>query len=176
MPKIINDLQNTILTKAKELFLKNGYQTLTIRNVAKECQVAVGTVYNYYQSKDMLVASVMLEDWLHALKGMEDGIREAQVPLDGLESVYHEIARFTTLYQTIWGEYSKTSGMPEIGQGRHVQLISQLSRLIEPLLSRFDCLFDEALPEVLAELLLSTAVNHPDGYERIKPVIGKLLQ
>ena len=57
MPKIIDGLQMQILKEAKPQAFKNGYSKMTIRSVAKACDIAVGTIYNYYPSKEFLMAS-----------------------------------------------------------------------------------------------------------------------
>ena len=64
MPKIIDGLQMQILKEAKPQAFKNGYSKMTIRSVAKACDIAVGTIYNYYPSKEFLMASFILLDWI----------------------------------------------------------------------------------------------------------------
>ena len=63
MPKIIINAREEILKEAKRQLLENGYSATTIRSVAKATGIATGTVYNYFPSKDMLLASFMMEDW-----------------------------------------------------------------------------------------------------------------
>ncbi len=67
MPKIIENIRERLLVEARRQVMQNGYGSMTIRSVAKECGVGVGTVYNYFSSKDMLVAGFMLEDWQQCL-------------------------------------------------------------------------------------------------------------
>ena len=48
-----------ILDAALEVFCRKGYGEATIPDIAREAGVAVGTIYNYYESKrDLLVAIV----------------------------------------------------------------------------------------------------------------------
>ena len=63
MAKIIENLHSTILTVGKRILLEDGYEQMTLRRVAGECGIAAGTIYNYFPSKDILVATIMLEDW-----------------------------------------------------------------------------------------------------------------
>ena len=91
MPKVIEELREKILAKTKEVLLQDGYNALTIRGVSAACGIAAGTVYNYFSSKDMMVAAVMLEDWLLALAKM----KEAAKNLDFLQAAQYrdEIVR-----------------------------------------------------------------------------------
>ncbi|MBQ3897679.1 MAG: helix-turn-helix transcriptional regulator, partial [Clostridia bacterium] len=65
MPKIIANLEDTIIEQANIQLFEKGYSDMTMRSVAEACGIAVGTVYNYYKSKDMMVAKIMLRDWNH---------------------------------------------------------------------------------------------------------------
>ena len=60
MPKIIPGLRERLIKEAEQQLVTGGYTALTIRSVAKACHVAVGTVYNYFPSKEEFVASALL--------------------------------------------------------------------------------------------------------------------
>ena len=59
MPKIIENLENRLISEAKKQIAEAGYNAVTIRSVAKACGVGVGTVYNYFESKEALLAAFM---------------------------------------------------------------------------------------------------------------------
>ena len=63
MPKIIENLEQRLKEAAKQQIREVGYGTMTIRSVATACGIGVGTVYNYYPSKDALLAAWLLEEW-----------------------------------------------------------------------------------------------------------------
>lgn len=71
MPKVIAQLRGDILSNARQILFSEGYDTFTMRSVTAACHVAVGTVYNYFPSKVMVVAEVILEDWKAALLRMD---------------------------------------------------------------------------------------------------------
>jgi AcrR family transcriptional regulator len=51
-----------ILESAARLFREHGYEDVKMEAIAAEAEVAIGTIYNYYQNKgDLLVAIVSLE-------------------------------------------------------------------------------------------------------------------
>lgn len=60
MPKIIENLKDRLLQEAQRQMDQCGYGALTIRGIAKGCGVGVGTVYNYFPSKDALLATYLL--------------------------------------------------------------------------------------------------------------------
>ena len=71
MPKIIEDLEGKLLAEARRQIEESGYGAMTVRSVAKACGVGVGTVYNYFPSKDALVATYMLADWKTCVAAIE---------------------------------------------------------------------------------------------------------
>ena len=63
MPRIIENLKDRLIAETQKQIEENGYGALTIRSVAKACGVGIGTVYNYFQSKEELIAKHLLDDW-----------------------------------------------------------------------------------------------------------------
>lgn len=62
---------NTVITSkaaimqvCREIVAKNGLKSLNMRLVAKECHIALGTLYNYYADKDALVLATVESIWL----------------------------------------------------------------------------------------------------------------
>jgi AcrR family transcriptional regulator len=48
-----------ILNAALTVFSRKGYGEATIPDIAREAEVAVGTIYNYYPSKREILMSVL---------------------------------------------------------------------------------------------------------------------
>ena len=71
MPKILSDIQNTILSSAEDLFKSRGYQEMDMREIAAHAHIAVGTIYHYYKNKDALFMHVMAHSWQQTLEQME---------------------------------------------------------------------------------------------------------
>lgn len=55
--------RNEIIAVAYTHAQKEGLSSLSIRSVAKECNVAVGTIYNYFPDKASLVTEVISVFW-----------------------------------------------------------------------------------------------------------------
>ena len=52
-----------ILAASKKLMMEQGWAAVNIRSVAAACGVAVGSIYNYYQSKADLVGAAVESVW-----------------------------------------------------------------------------------------------------------------
>lgn len=174
MPKIIAELRNDLLEKAREVLFGQGYEALTMRGVAGACGVAVGTVYNYFPSKDMLVASVTLEDWQKAL-GRMAALPPADTAAGALEGVFRELMGFYDQYRGIWREYTAAGYTAPITGPYHQQLVGQLSSMVEAALAPFGPLRAPALPGFLAESLLSAAGGGWERFEELRPILLRLV-
>ena len=53
------DRERRILTAARKLFDRNGYAKTSMEDVAARAGLAVGTLYNYFRSKDDLLLAIM---------------------------------------------------------------------------------------------------------------------
>ena len=175
MPKLIDDLRNTILQAARRQLLEIGYDKLTMRSVAAECGVAVGTLYNYFSAKDVLIASTMLDDWLRSLQKMQNCMANADDPLDGLRSVYSAISEFTAVYSPSWSHAKAQAAAQPFLHNGHRQLLDQLAGAMRPMLARLAPDTPDSFLPYLAELILQQAVNGEGGFEALAPVLAKLL-
>ena len=63
MPKIIENLEEEIAKTALDLFKNNPYKSVSMRKIASEVGIAVGTLYNYYPNKWELYINVFEESW-----------------------------------------------------------------------------------------------------------------
>lgn len=174
VPKIIAELRADLLEKAREVLFREGYEALTMRGIAGACSVAVGTVYNYFPSKDMLVASVTLEDWQKAL-GRMASLPPAATAADALEGVFRELMGFYDRYSGIWREYTAAGYTAPVTGPYHKQLVKQLSGMVEAALAPFAPLCAPALPGFLAETLLSAAAGGWDRFDALRPILARLL-
>lgn len=71
MNKVVTSREE-ILKRSRELIRDKGYGALNIRSVAKQCNVAVGSIYNYFTSKSELIAAVVASVWGEIFTHPED--------------------------------------------------------------------------------------------------------
>jgi len=53
--------RQSILRAARKVFFKNGFHRATVDNVAERAEVSKGTVYLYFESKETILALLLLE-------------------------------------------------------------------------------------------------------------------
>ena len=175
MPKIIDDLRGSFIREARSMLQRDGGRTLTIRNVAARCHVAVGTVYNYFTSKDELMAYVMLEDWQHTMEDMRCAAESAVDVLTGLQGIYDALAAFAALYRAAWSNETLSGEAFFNISKRHELIIGQLTGVVEPLLLRFGVVWDDYLPVFLAETLLSAGIRREGSFSRLLPILRRMV-
>ena len=134
MPKIIENIREQLLDEAKRQINEFGYENTTIRSVARECGIAVGTVYNYFKSKDMLIASFILKDWIECTD------RIATYPKDDvrayLEFIHQSLISFKSNHIKLFTDRSAAKVFNTAFSERHAQIREQLADLIEPICDR----------------------------------------
>lgn len=167
MPKIIENLPRRLMEEARRQVRESGYSALTIRSVAKGCGVGVGTVYNYYASRDALVASFLLEDWNSCLETIHADAETAAHPQPVLKTVYDSLVHFLKQHEAVFRDETAAAGFSGSFGHYHSLLRSQLAEPIR----RF-CP-DDFTAEFIAEAMLVWTVAGK-SFEEIYPLIQKL--
>lgn len=54
--------RKTILRAAKRLFFKQGYNPVTVSDIAKKAELSKGAIYLYFNSKEEICAQILLDD------------------------------------------------------------------------------------------------------------------
>lgn len=152
MPKIIENLPQKLSEEARRQILESGYSTLTIRSVAKGCGVGVGTVYNYYASKEELVAALMLEDWRECMAAILECGKTAQGREPVLWAIYENLNLFLQKHEKIFKDEAATAGFSGGVSKYHALLRSQLAAPLKPFCR------DDFAAEFIAEAMLTWTV------------------
>ncbi len=168
MPKLIENAPQQLLAEARRQVVERGYAKTTIRSVAGACGIAVGTVYNYFPSKESLIASFVAEDWKKSLAAM--GERNRENGEDCLRTIYEELLAFTRKHQTLFTDPDAAKAVSGALLGRHLQLREQLADLIEP----FAPSADGFTARFIAEALLTWTISNTP-FERIYQELKKLI-
>ena len=178
MPKVIENIRKTILTTAKNTLLADGYEGLSLRGVSKQCNIAVGTIYNYFPSKLALIAAIMLEDWTKQLAKMQENCAGAENVETGIKSIFYSLREFSVLYQSVWSMSMHSKEVRDEmlnGRSRHQMLMEQVAGVIRVLLERFKISYDPFLPHFIATSLLAYIMEPDFEYAQINKVLKKII-
>ena len=167
MPKIIENLESKLTEEAKKQIEQVGYGAMTIRSVAKACGVGVGTVYNYFSSKEDLIATYLLEDWKQCITAINAVSTYSDHPREAAFCIYDQLVSFSLRHQSIFRDEAARESFTGSFSKYHTLLRSQLA---EPL--RKFCESDFA-PEFIAEGLLTWTVAGK-SFDEIHEIIKKL--
>lgn len=95
MPKIIENVEERIYDAALQLFGEKGYDKVEMKMIAKEAEIAVGTLYNYYPNKKNLFICIFNKSW-------QETFRKLDIVLKGEEPIQSKIRSYlATLYDDV---------------------------------------------------------------------------
>ena len=167
MPKIIENLKDRLIAEAEKQIEASGYNAVNIRSVAKACGVGVGTVYNYFPSKDALIATHLLVDWKLCMDTITRTAESATDPKPVLRCVYQQLVSFADRHQAIFRDEAAAASFAGSFSQYHDRLRSQLA---SPLRKFCDSDFTA---QFVAESLLTWSVAGK-SFDAIYEILKKL--
>lgn len=167
MPKIIKNLPSRLIEEAKRQIGEVGYGATTIRSVAQACGVGVGTVYNYFASKDALLASYMLADWNQCIIAINAVSAYSESPQPVLRCMFDQLTAYAQRHQSVFRDESASASFASSASQYHALLRQQLA---QPLL-RF-CSSEFAAQFIAESLLVWTMAGK--NFDEIYGIIQKL--
>ncbi len=85
--------RNRVLDAAMELAAEGGYDAVQMRDVATRAQVALGTIYRYFSSKDHLLASCQVELWQAQVDRLAQRPPDGDTPADRVVNLLARVMR-----------------------------------------------------------------------------------
>lgn len=167
MPKIIENLQQRLMDEARKQMETSGYSAMTVRSVAKACGVGVGTVYNYFPSKDALLASYMLSDWNVCIATIHAVSETSTTPESVVRCIYDQLLSYAGRHRNLFQDASAAATFAGSFSHYHGLLRSQLAA---PLQKFCENTFTS---EFIAESLLTWSMAGK-SFDEIYGMIGKL--
>lgn len=87
-----------IITAARKLFLKKGYQGTSIRDIARKAELSTGAIYFYFKGKDEIYSRICLDIFGSVVKLLKEGSRNEGSISQRLEAITMAYVRFYTDY------------------------------------------------------------------------------
>jgi AcrR family transcriptional regulator len=89
--------RDRVLDAALDLAAEGGYDAVQMRDVATRAQVALGTIYRYFTSKDHLLAACQLELWRAMAERFERRPPVGGTPAERVVDLLHRAMRAAEL-------------------------------------------------------------------------------
>lgn len=173
MPKIIAEIYDKIIICTKNYMLENGNDNFSLRMIAKECGIAVGTIYNYFESKEMLIAKIHLEDWKKAMITIDEEFKIISSLKEGVMVIYSNILSYCNIYGDYWNQSKCTTS---IIRSRHYLVQKQVVEKINVLMDLFHYQDDKDMSVFLAEMIIVAASTKDISKEQLEKVIERLFK
>jgi AcrR family transcriptional regulator len=90
-------VQRAILDAARDLFVAEGYQNVSIRKIAERIEYSPAAIYGYFPSKDDIFFGLAEEGFrlLHRIVQAEDATRRPAEPLARLRQIFWHLYEFS---------------------------------------------------------------------------------
>ncbi len=171
MPKVIENLREKLLAEAKKQIIEHGYACTTVRSVADACGVGVGTVYNYFQSKDMLIAGFVSEDWKAQLSTISS--LPSDEPEALLRGIFESLKDFARNNKELFSDADAAKVISIGFASRHKKLRDILAEFILPACRDAGFADSRFASEFISEAIISWAMEDAD-FDTVYGVIGNL--
>lgn len=102
MPKIIEEPREAILNHAKNIVIDEGFEQLTIRKVAKNADISIGTIYNYFPTKRDLTIQLMEDYWGSYLIVIDEIDRQQPDFYKKMLQIYQQLEVFVKTFKEVW--------------------------------------------------------------------------
>ena len=173
MPKIIENVRGMLINEAKEQIAINGYENVTIRSIARGCGLGLGTFYNYFKSKDLLIATFLFEDWQKRISVVSETYENESDPMVVVHALYDEISDFIHVYENIFTSPSAIKTFSTTSPEYHKFVRDQVAAPICKSCVLAELNNPEFLSLFVAESVVTWTVAHKD-YEEIAAIVHKL--
>ncbi|RCW29819.1 TetR/AcrR family transcriptional regulator [Marinilabilia salmonicolor] len=128
--------RSLILQKALELFATKGYHSATTAEIAKAANIAKGTLFNYFESKEHLLRSLVFETLLE-LAEMIDPNHDGIVTQEEFFSVIHKSRKWIVDHPQFLSLYFSMVSQPPVFNLFKAEIFEKLAPYMEKLAAFF---------------------------------------
>lgn len=179
MPKIIKNLNDKIIKSCIKLFGKKGYEKVEMKMIAKECGVAVGTLYNYYSSKWEIYSEVLnqfqntiKEEIAKILSGEKDSFERASKTIKYIDN---ELSNNVALCEVFYNQNIDEVDYELVDTIKKF-LVDSIAKSLEPLIKESDLKSRNGNVNELAEMTLVLLCYYKNDKNQTSDYINSLLK
>lgn len=86
--------RNELIDAAEHLFLKNGFENTPVSDIVKSLNVAQGTFYYYFKTKDDVLIAILKRKWEGFVREINEGFENRK--LNAIQKMQFVLAKFFT--------------------------------------------------------------------------------
>ncbi len=175
MPKLLDNMRESLIAETKKVLVSEGFSAVSIRYIAKRCSVATGTIYNYFKSKESLIAACMLEDWGKAEEVISECVNKGSHSKEVMLTAYDCITDFCDRNAHVIRDPEAMKGFGTYFRTYHKVFVGSISKKLDVPLKRDAYHYSETLSVYIAETLIDQAVAGR-GFDDFYEVWGQLIK
>ncbi|WP_299034331.1 TetR/AcrR family transcriptional regulator [uncultured Anaerococcus sp.] len=177
--------RDIILDESRKLVAKDGLKALSIRKLANNSNVAIGTIYNYFSSKDDLMISTIESVWEDILS-LDQARLDTNNFIDYLSNIFKNLSLGIEKYPNFFNIHSLSFKAQNISRAKDsmTNYIEKVSENLMEILERDpnirkDVFDDEFTKDDLLEFILkaihSFIAENNHNEDLILKIIKKLI-
>ena len=155
-----------ILDAARELFVAEGYQNVSIRKIAERIEYSPAAIYSYFPSKDDIFLALAEEGFRLLFRSAEEcacGADPTAPPIECIRNAFLDIYSFSKSHPEYHALMFMDRSVPKISQdwqrfGFVREMRSQLTKRIQEAIDRGD-FAPESSPEVIFRVLMVSVLG-----------------
>nr|WP_281417319.1 TetR/AcrR family transcriptional regulator [Clostridium mobile] len=184
VPKIIKDIESKIFSTSMDLFLKKGYKAVDMKMIAKECGIAVGTLYNYYPNKKELYISILKESWNDTFIKLDSVLESSLLPKEKANEVINILYSDIENRQGI-GKELRNDNIKDLSNDKRVTefketLIKKIELSISKLEKKEEFKEDKNIDMKISEIILMSIIviikSHKNEKVKNIKILNKTLE
>lgn len=135
MPKILNNPKERILKEAKKMLDTNGYKNFSMRELAKNSNIGLGTVYNYFSNKEAIVRAIIKTDWQNLISELANTNSKNIDFVDKMKFIYDGMDMFFTNHVEIFFELYNSEDKKYSQTKCHNNILEDICSIIDEIIS-----------------------------------------
>lgn len=116
MARILENPKDLILFTAKQLVEREGIAALSMRKLATECDIALGTIYNYYPTKMELIINIIEDFWIGCFSDFDLRDSSDMGFFEYLKQLYFHILGYLESFRNNW--LSDLLSLPKLSKAK----------------------------------------------------------
>ena len=164
-----------VVAAALDLAAAGGYDAVQMRDVSTRADVALGTIYRYFSSKDHLLAAAMAEltDGLHTQ--VTNVPPKGDTAADRLVDVYKRATRALERQPQLTAALITALSSPDAGVNENAALVrGHIAGMAEEILSDLDPQMRDDIVSVLGHVFYATLTAWAHGRQPFSHVMNEL--